>query len=113
MNRLQLRHSMMGLLAFTGVFHLVVAMFGGDASLRLPLAVFGVIFLGLSYYIRKDVSGGGPRPIMIAMALTAVGLTAGSYTYLTQGGPVALLAMLGIDIAILAAGAAWLRGKKA
>lgn len=102
----------MFLLMFTGIFHLLVAAFGGWPELRLPLAVFGVIYWMLGYYVRVDVKDGSPsgsrNAIIAAMVVCAAGLALGGQNYLSNGGPLALPIMFAIDVAIIAAGAMWL-----
>ena len=112
MKQRTLRHLILLLLTFTGVFHLLVAAFGGWPALRLPLAVFGVIYWMLGYYVRTDVKDGSPsrsrNAIVAAMIVCAVGLGLGGQNYLANGGPLALPIMFAIDVAIIAAGAMWL-----
>lgn len=112
-----LRHLIIGLLVLTGIFHLAVALLNAAPGLGLPLAAFGVIYTGLSFYVRRDVHKkpkskkappNGRIAIIVTMAVCAAGLTLGGSNYIQNGGPVALPMMFIIDIAIIAAGAMWL-----
>lgn len=107
-----LRHLIIGLLLFTGVFHLAVALVGSRPDLVLPLAGFGVLYTLLSFYVRRDVHKGakvnGRTAIILAMAAASAGLLLGGASYLKNGGPLALPFMFAIDAAIIGAGVAWL-----
>jgi len=109
-----LRHLIIGLLMFTGIFHLATALLSSGAfpALALPLAAFGVIYTGLGFYVRRDVHKNakvnGRTAIIVTIAVTALGLTLGGASYFSNGGPVALPIMFAIDAAIIVAGALWL-----
>ena len=107
-----LRHTIIGLLMFTGVFHLAVALLNAAPGLALPLTVFGFIYTGLSFYVRRDVHKGAKTPGRTAMILTVIvtltGLSLGGATYIQNGGPVALPIMFVIDVMIIVAGVMWL-----
>ncbi len=118
-----LRHLIIGLLVLTGVFHLSVALLNAAPGLALPLAIFGLIYVGLSFYVRRDVHKtvgrnkktqrknsqiNGRAAIILTMIICAAGLTLGGSVYIRNGGPLALPIMFIIDIAIIAAGAMWL-----
>lgn len=106
-----LRHLIIGLLLVTGVFHLAVALVGAAPGLGLPLAAFGFIYTGLSFYVRRDVKDGSKNhsryAILASLAAASVGLTLGGAHYLENGGPLALPIMFAIDIAIIAAAVMW------
>lgn len=112
MKQQTLRHLIIFLLLFTGVFHLAVALLGSNPDMTAGLAVFGLIYVGLSFYVRRDVHEGakvnGRTAIIVAMAATALGLILGGMQYAQTKGPLSLLLMLVIDVAIIAAGAVWL-----
>lgn len=93
------------LLIATGVFHLIVAAFGGAPSeIKIPLAVFGVAYFGLGIWTRM----GGRTAMLTAILVTALGLALGGQNYLANGGPVTLPIMFAIDVVILAAAGLWL-----
>lgn len=108
-----LRHLIIGLLLVTGVFHLAVALLGaGGGGWALPLAIFGFIFVALSFYVRADVKDGSKNHSRNAVIATIVaclaGLALGGAKYAQEGGPGAMPIMFAIDIAIIAAGVWWL-----
>lgn len=112
-----IRHLMIGLLMTTGVFHLAVALLDAGSGLGWPLTAFGLIYIGLSFYLRRDVQGLTKRqrkkavsrtPVIVTMTVTAVALAIGGARYATEGGPMALPLMFLIDAVIIAAGAWWL-----
>ena len=106
-----LRHLIIGLLTATGIFHLAVALLGSNDELRLPLAVFGVIYSVLGFYVRRDVgdgsASGSRNAIIAAMVACTAGLLLGGQNYLANGGPIALPIMLVIDVIIIGAGVMW------
>ena len=106
-----LRHLIIGLLLLTGIFHLAVALIGSAAGLALPLSAFGIIYIGISFYVRRDTNDGSKthsrNAIIAAIAACTVGLTLGGANYLQNGGPVALPIMFFIDVLIIAAGIMW------
>ncbi|MEX6634353.1 hypothetical protein [Hyphococcus lacteus] len=117
MKPLVLRHIIIGLLLVTGIFHLLVAMVNAAPGMGTGLAVFGVIYFLLSFYVRRDVHAKaitkknkhpGKYAIMLAMAACALGITLGGYSYIQNGGPLALPMMFAIDVVIIIAGAMWL-----
>lgn len=117
MNPQTIRHLIIGLLMTTGVFHLAVALLDAGSGLGWPLTAFGLIYIALSFYLRRDVQGltkrqkkkaVGRTPVIVTMTFTATALVLGAARYATQGGPMALPMMFLIDIAIIAAGAWWL-----
>jgi len=107
-----LRHLIIGLLMATGIFHLAVALLGSQDDLRLPLAVFGVIYTLLSFYVRRDIGDGsasGSRNAIIAtMVACTLGLGLGGQNYLANGGPIALPIMFAVDVVIIGASLMWL-----
>ncbi|MEO1242088.1 MAG: hypothetical protein AAFX54_09275 [Pseudomonadota bacterium] len=106
-----IRHIIIGLLMFTGVFHLAVALLGSAPGLGLPLAAFGVIFTVISFYVRRDTNDGSKthsrNAIIAAIAACSAGLGLGGFHYLSNGGPVALPIMFLIDVAVIVAGVFW------
>ncbi len=112
-----LRLLIIGLLTTTGVFHLAVALLGTAPGLALPLTVFGLIYIALSFYVRADTNDGSKshsrNAIIATLAACTVGLGLGGQNYLANGGPLALPIMFVIDIAIIAAGVMWLLQKRA
>ncbi len=119
MNAKTLRITIMGLLLGTGVFHLAVALISTGSGLAFPLTVFGLIYTGLSFFVRADTNDGSKshsRNAIIASILACgAGLGLGGSTYIANGGPGALPVMFLIDIVIIAAGVMWLmktKGKK-
>lgn len=122
MNPIVLRHLIIGLLILTGIFHLAVALLNAAPGLGLPLTVFGVIYIMLSFYVRKDshkktrrkkTAVNGRTAIVATMIFCTLGLALGTASYVREGGPTALPLMLLIDIAIIAAGAMWLKQARA
>lgn len=103
-----MKHTVMLLLLFTGVFHLIVSATGAPADIRVPLAVFGLLYFGLGLWTRM----GGRTAMLMVMVVTALGLGLGGSNYLQNGGPVTLPVMFLIDIAVLALGGAWLMRTK-
>lgn len=113
-----IRHLIIALLMTTGVFHLAVALLDAGSGLGWPLTAFGLVYIGLSFYVRRDVQQGLTKrqkkkavsraPIIVTMAVTAVALAIGGARYIMEGGPMALPLMFFIDGAIIAAGAWWL-----
>ena len=120
MKPIVLRHLIIGLLILTGIFHLAVALLNVAPGLGLPLTVFGVIYVALSFYVRRDIyektktarrkkaKATGRIAIIVTMIACALGLTLGGSNYIQNGGPPALPIMFVIDVAIIAAGAMWL-----
>ncbi len=112
-----LRHLIIGLLMVTGIFHLAVALIGGDGR-GVPLTIFGFIYLGLSFYVRADIDDGSKNhsrnAIIATIIACTIGLGLGGASYAQAGGPAALPMMFLIDIFIIAAGVWWLvkTGKK-
>ncbi len=118
MKPIVLRHLIIGLLVLTGIFHLAVALLNAAPGLGVPLAAFGVVYTGLSFYVRRDVHKkpkskkappNGRIAIIVTMIACTIGLALGGTTYIQNGGPLALPIMFIIDIAIITAGAMWLR----
>ena len=104
MDAVNLKRLMSVLLVATGVLHIVVAVAGAPADLRLPLAAFGAL-----YGTRGVLLLRGGKPIVLAsMAACALGLAAGGGRYLASGGPVTLPVMFLIDAAVILCGALWL-----
>ncbi|WDI31393.1 hypothetical protein PUV54_15695 [Hyphococcus flavus] len=117
MKPIVLRHLIIGLLVLTGIFHLAVALLNAAPGLGWSLTAFGVIYTGLSFYVRRDVHMkkkpkkghiNGRTAIIVTMAVCATGLALGGSNYIQNGGPLALPIMFAVDIAIIAAGAMWL-----
>lgn len=119
MKPIVLRHLIIGLLILTGIFHLAVALLNMAPGLALPLTAFGVIYTGLSFYVRRDFQQStkkarkknktaGRTAIIVTMLACATGLALGGSNYIQNGGPPALPIMFLIDIVIIAAGAMWL-----
>lgn len=114
-----LRILIVGLLLFTGIFHLAVALIGAT-GLALPLTIFGFIYTGLSFYVRADTNDGSKNhsrnAIIASIIACTAGIGLGGQTYLANGGPMALPIMFAIDAVIIVAGISWLlkvRKKKA
>ncbi len=107
-----LRHLIIGLLMATGIFHLAVALLDGGDGRALGLTAFGLIYIGLSFYVRSDVKDGSKNhsrnAIIATLIACAAGLGLGGAHYLQNGGPMALPIMFLIDIVIIAAGGWWL-----
>ena len=117
MSRPMIRHLIIALLMFTGIFHLAVALLGAAPGLGWGLTAFGFLFIGVSFFVRRDVRKMTKKErkkdedrfgILLAMGAAAAGLVIGGGAYLSTGGPLALPFMFVIDIAIIAAGGAWL-----
>ena len=112
MNPKTLRHTVIGLLMFTGVFHLAVAMVGAAAGYTAITALFGLIYSGLGFWVRRDVTAIGDKTgrtsIIVTLLITASVVAIGGAQFLTNGGPGVLVFMFLIDIAIIAAAALWL-----
>ena len=113
-----LRHLIIGLLLLTGIFHLAIALLGAEGQ-AAPLAVFGFLYIGLSFYVRADTNDGSKNhsrnAIIATIAACTVGLTLGGGNYLQNGGPAASPILFLIDVIIIGAGIWWLfkTGKKA
>lgn len=104
----RLRLIMLVLLIATSLLHFVAAETSG-AELRPPLLAFTVLFMVAAVAVRL-----APRlGVMAAMLVSGVGLAVGGGRYLAAGGPPSMLAMFAIDVAVLALGMLWLRGKRA
>jgi hypothetical protein len=107
-----LRHLIIGLLMGTGIFHLAVALLGGAPGLGLPLTAFGLIYIVISFFVRRDTNDGSKthsrNAIIAAIAATTIGLSLGGANYVSNGGPIALPIMFVIDVLIIAAGVMWL-----
>ncbi len=107
-----IRHLIIALLTTTGIFHLAVALLGTAPGLGLPLTIFGLIYIGLSFYVRSDTNDGSKNhsrnAIIATIAASTIGLGLGGSTYLANGGPFALPIMFAIDIVIIAFGVMWL-----
>ena len=92
-----IRHLIIGLLLATGVFHLAVALLDATPGLGWRLTVFGLIYIALSFYVRRDVKAGLTKkqrkkivdraPIIVAMAVTAAGLALGGAIMRPKAGP--------------------------
>ncbi|MEE2692806.1 MAG: hypothetical protein VX640_14830 [Pseudomonadota bacterium] len=107
-----LNYLISGLLVLTAILHLGAGALMGESELKVPILVFGVLFLGAGVWVRK----GGRPAVLGVMGLSALGLALGGSKYLQQGGPVSMPLMFLIDVLVIAAGAAWLnltRKKKA
>ncbi len=107
-----LRHTIIGLLMVTGIFHLIVGGLGLAPGIGLPLVLFGFLYTGIGYFVRRDTNDGSKshsrNAIIAALVACTLGLTLGGANYLTNGGPVALPIMFVIDVAIIAAACLWL-----
>jgi len=106
-----IRHLIIGLLMFSGVFHLAVALLGSAPGLGLPLAAFGVIYTMISFYVRRDTNDGSKihsrNAIIAAIVACSAGLALGGFHYLANRGPIALPIMFLIDVAVIVAGVLW------
>lgn len=106
-----LRFLIIALLLLTGIFHLAIALLGAAPGLGAPLTVFGLLYTGLSFYVRADTNDGSKshsrNAIVATMIVCTVGLTLGLANYVSNGGPSAMPVMALIDIAIIAAGVMW------
>lgn len=106
-----LNYIVSGLLVLTAILHLGSgALLPAESEFRLPFLGFGAAFLAAGVWTRK----GGRPSIVGAMLLCAVGLAAGGSKLVAGPAPMTLPLMLLIDVAVIAAGAAWLAmsGKK-
>lgn len=92
------------LLIGTGILHLVVAAIGSPPDLRLGLAVFGVAYTGLGFWVRS----GGRTSVLVTLIVTALGLGVGGTAYLQNGGPITLPVMFLIDFVVLGLGGMWM-----
>jgi len=116
MNPQNLRFLIIALLTLTGIFHLIVAMLGAAPGLGMPLTAFGLIYIAISFYVRRDTNDGSKthsrNAIIAAIVACAIGFTLGGSNYLSNGGPAALLIMFLIDVVIIAAGVMWLMKRR-
>lgn len=107
-----IRHLIIGLLMFSGVFHLAVALLGSAPGLGLPLAAFGGIYTIISFYVRRDTNDGSKthsrNAIIAAIVACGAGLSLGGMHYLGNGGPIALPIMFLIDVVVIGAGIMWI-----
>ena len=117
MTKQKIRHAIIGLLMFTGIFHFAVALVGMAGAYTLPVVIFGFIYSALGYWVRKDVTIAGDidgrRSIIVTTVITALALTGGGAQYLSNGGPGVLAFLFAIDFAIIFAGALWLSKARA
>lgn len=91
-------------LILTTILHLFVGATSADQTLRLPLIVFGCLFLVSALLVRTGRNG-----VMTAMVFAGMGLALGGGRYINQGGPWSLPVMFAIDIVVLGLGAVWLQ----
>ena len=107
-----LRHLIIGLLTITGIFHLAVALLNIAPAVTLPIAIFGVIYTALGFFVRKDTKDGSKshsrNAIFASIGACTLGLTLGGSNYIANGGPMALPIMFAIDVAIIVAGIMWI-----
>ncbi|MEM9494773.1 MAG: hypothetical protein AAGA09_02125 [Pseudomonadota bacterium] len=107
-----LRHLIIALLMLTGVFHLAIALLGGAGAYGAGVAIMGVVYSGLGFWVRRDVTmlgdAAGRHSIIGTVAITSLVLAVGGGYYLTNGGPGVLAFLFLIDVAIIGAGALWL-----
>ena len=90
-------------LILTTILHLFVGATTDDQTLRLPLIVFGCLFLVSALLVRTGRNG-----VMAAMIFAALGLALGGGRYVNQGGPWAMPIMFLIDAVVLGLGVVWL-----
>ncbi len=108
------RFLIIALLMFSGIFHLALALLASAPGLGWTLTASGIVYIGLSFYVRRDVhkkakkQTNGRTAVILTICAAAAALGISAAQYLAIGGPPALPMMFLIDIAIIAAGAAWL-----
>lgn len=111
-----MRHTIIGLLMATGIFHLAVALLGAEARLSAVLAIFGLIYIALSFFARRDTNDGSKshsRNAIIATVIACVielGLV--GFHYVQHGEPMALPLMLFVNVVIIGFGAMWFKHRK-
>lgn len=107
-----LRLTIIGLLMFTGVFHLAVAFLNAAPGLGWPIAGFGLVYTVVGFYVRRDTNDGSKshsrNAVIAAIAACSAGLALGGNHYIANGGPGALVPMFIIDVAIITAAVMWL-----
>jgi hypothetical protein len=104
MNPYRLKKAMAALLVGTGALHLIVGLLGPALAIGTAILIFGVIYFALGFYVLP----GGRTAVLVAMAITALGLVLGGQSFIINGGPITLPIMFLIETLILAAGALWL-----
>lgn len=111
MNATTLTRTMSALLLATAVLHVLAAVFGGaPESMKLPLIAFGLIYGALGLWVQT----GGRPAVLTTVAVSLLGLTAGSFQLMKSGEapPVAMLVMFLIDVLVIGAGAMYLMTSK-
>ena len=107
-----IRLLIVALLTGTGVFHLLVAFLNAAPGLGAPLAGFGLLFVIIGFFARRDTDDGSKshsrNAILAAVAACAAGLLLGGRAYLLNGQPPALLLMFAIVVAVIILGVMWL-----
>ncbi len=106
-----LRLLIIGLLTVSGVFQLLLAMLNGAPGLAAPVAVFGVIYVTIGFFVRSDTKDGSRshsrNAILAAIAACAANVAFLGYSFVNASASAALVLVGLADIAIIAAGAMW------
>jgi hypothetical protein len=104
-----LTRSLSALLLATAALHVLTAVFGAPPALKLPLIAFGLIYGALGLWTQT----GGRLAVIVTIAVTLLGLTLGGMAYMKDGGPIAMLVMFLIDVAVVGLGGFYLLKSKA
>ncbi len=108
-----LRHLIIALLTVAGIFQLLVAMLGGAPGLAIPVAIFGVVYVTISFFVRSDTKDGSRNhsrnAIIAAIIACAANIAFSIYAVMQTEGSIALLIIGAVDIAIIAAGVLWMK----